>query len=56
MTERTKDTRGEDPRDPERRPGVPPHQPDDPEKDQVDQNAEESFPSSDPPATGGPGV
>ena len=56
VTERRRDTSGEDPRDPERRPGVPPHQPDDPERDPVDERAEESFPSSDPPATGGPGV
>jgi hypothetical protein len=56
MSERPRDGQGEDPRDPERRPGVPPHQPDDPDKDRVDRSAEESFPSSDPPATGGPGV
>ena len=56
VTERRRDTSGEDPRDPERRPGVPPHQPDDPQKDPVDERAEESFPSSDPPSTGAPGV
>lgn len=42
-----------------RKPGVPPHQPqpDDAAPDErVDEGAEESFPSSDPPATGGPGI
>jgi hypothetical protein len=40
-------------------PGVPPHQPplDGEDEDEVaDEGAEESFPSSDPPATGGPGL
>jgi hypothetical protein len=45
-------------REEERRPGVPPHQPhfrpgrDDP----VDEELEESFPSSDPPSRGSPGL
>lgn len=43
-----------------REPGVPPHQPaldDDPsDQERRDEEAEESFPSSDPPATGGPGI
>ena len=43
--------------DEEREPGVPPHQPAPGEDgDRVDEGAEESFPSSDPPATGGPGI
>ncbi|WP_217913906.1 hypothetical protein [Miltoncostaea marina] len=44
--------------EPERRPGVPPHQPppQTSDADRVDEGSEESFPSSDPPATGGPGV
>ena len=44
--------------DSDRNPGVPPHQPspDDAGKDEVEEEAEESFPSSDPPSTGGPGV
>jgi hypothetical protein len=46
----------DDPRD--REPGVPPHQPppEEQERDRADEGAEESFPSSDPPATGGPGI
>lgn len=43
----------------ERAPGVPPHQPpaaDEEPGDRVEEGAEESFPSSDPPSTGGPGV
>lgn len=41
-----------------RAPGVPPHQPPAEERpgDEQDERAEETFPSSDPPATGGPGV
>lgn len=41
-----------------REPGVPPHQPAfDPERgDLVDEELEESFPSSDPPASGSPGL
>lgn len=47
----------EDPAREERSPGVPPHQPErDAAREQVEEEAEESFPSSDPPATGGPGV
>ena len=52
----TRDPEAED----EREPGVPPHQPamdEDPdEQERRDEEAEESFPSSDPPATGGPGI
>jgi hypothetical protein len=42
----------------DREPGVPPHQPspEDSQKDEVQEEDEESFPSSDPPSTGGPGV
>ncbi len=41
----------------EREPGVPPHQPPAEEgDDEVGEGTEESFPSSDPPATGGPGI
>ena len=42
----------------QRTPGVPPHQPPAEEHpgDEHDERAEETFPSSDPPATGGPGV
>jgi hypothetical protein len=40
-------------------PGVPPHEPardrDVPRDKEVDEASEESFPSSDPPALGGPG-
>ena len=41
-----------------RKPGVPPHQPPPEEHpgDEQDERAEETFPSSDPPATGGPGI
>jgi hypothetical protein len=44
--------------DGDRTPGVPPHQPspDETEKDEVEEEAEESFPSSDPPSTGGAGL
>ncbi len=31
-------------------------EPDEPGKDEVDEQGEESFPSSDPPATGGPAI
>lgn len=43
---------------PDREPGVPPHQPppDEGSRERGDEGAEESFPSSDPPATGGPGI
>lgn len=46
------------PNEDDRVPGVPPHQPPpDPEKDDpVDEVAEESFPGSDAPSTGGPGL
>lgn len=41
----------------DRRPGVPPHQPDPgPGRDRVEEEAEESFPSSDPPPSGSPGI
>jgi hypothetical protein len=41
----------------DREPGVPPHEPPvEEDEDRVDEDARESFPSSDPPATGGPGV
>jgi len=41
----------------DREPGVPPHQPPaDDRDDAADEGSEESFPSSDPPATGGPGI
>lgn len=58
MNERPRDSQGQDPEDPERKPGVPPHQPPPARrgKDPEDEISEESFPSSDPPATGGPGV
>ncbi|MBJ7457254.1 MAG: hypothetical protein JHC74_14455 [Thermoleophilia bacterium] len=50
----------DDPREGPRPPGVPPHQPPLPdghdEQDRRDEEAEQSFPSSDPPATGGPGI
>lgn len=49
----------DDRRDPERErePGVPPHQPAAGDGgDAVEEATEESFPSSDPPATGGPGI
>lgn len=43
-----------------REPGVPPHQPPladgEDEQERVDEEAEQSFPSSDPPAQGGPGI
>ena len=44
--------------DPERPPGVPPHQPPPEEagKDEIEEEDEVSFPSSDPPSTGGPGL
>ena len=53
-----KDPRPEEAAPADREPGVPPHQPspDDSEKDEVQEEDEESFPSSDPPSTGGPGV
>jgi hypothetical protein len=48
------------PREGPRPPGVPPHQPPLPEggdeEDRLDEEAEQSFPSSDPPAHGGPGI
>lgn len=50
---------GKDAEDAERKPGVPPHQPPlDSEEGTgtLDEMSEESFPSSDPPAGGGPGV
>ena len=52
------DPRPEDAPPADREPGVPLHQPspDDSEKDDVQEEDEESFPSSDPPSTGGPGV
>ncbi len=37
-------------------PKVPVTPPDPEEKDLVDEQGEESFPASDPPETGGPGV
>jgi hypothetical protein len=40
----------------EREPGVPPHQPEGGEQGEVEEGGEESFPSSDPPSTGGPGI
>lgn len=42
----------------DRTPGVPPHQPspEDERKDEVQEEDEESFPSSDAPSTGGPGL
>jgi len=43
-----------------RPPGVPPHQPPLPEgqdeQDRLDEESEQSFPSSDPPGNGGPGI
>lgn len=40
--------------------GVPPHQPPLPEgqdeQDRLDEESEQSFPSSDPPGNGGPGI
>jgi hypothetical protein len=46
------------PDEPERRPGVPPHQPafNPDEDDLIDEELEESFPSSDPPSHGSPGL
>lgn len=41
--------------DEDRTPGVPPHQPAE-EGERIDEGSEESFPSSDPPSTGGPGI
>lgn len=51
------DPREQNRQDEPREPGVPPHQPA-PEDvpDRVEEGGEESFPSSDPPATGGPGI
>ncbi len=50
----------ETPANDDRAPGVPPHQPRpdtaENEDERVEEGAEESFPSSDPPATGGPGI
>lgn len=41
----------------ERAPGIPPHEPAPREgDDEQDERARESFPGSDPPGTGGPGV
>lgn len=44
--------KGQEPSDPERTPGVPPHQPPpgDDEERKIDETLEESFPSSDPPS------
>lgn len=46
--------------EPEREPGVPPNQPPlaegEDEQERVDEKGEESFPGSDPPAQGGPGI
>lgn len=39
---------------PERKPGVPPHEPPAEGRDEVDVGSEESMPASDPPAHGGP--
>ncbi len=40
-----------------RAPGVPPHEPTPRDgDDEQDERSRESFPSSDPPSTGGPGV
>lgn len=48
----------QDSRDEPRTPGVPPHQPPfgGDEEDLVEEQLEESFPSSDPPSTGSPGL
>lgn len=50
----------DDPREGPRPPGVPPHQPPLPdgedEQERLDEQAEQSFPSSDPPGEGGPGI
>jgi len=57
VSEQRPDRPGQAPSDPEREPGVP-HQPP-PEKDEggrAQESSEESFPSSDPPSTGGPGI
>lgn len=55
MSEERPVRRGPD--DPERRPGVPPHQaPPETAREREDEEVEESFPSSDPPATGAPGI
>ena len=59
MSEDPPDRQGQRPEDPERKPGVPPHQPpphERREREDEDEELEESFPSSDPPATGGPGI
>lgn len=57
MNERPRDSKGQDPEDPERKPGIPPHQPPPKgDREESDEDAKESFPSSDPPSTGGPGV
>lgn len=46
--------------DPVPEPGVPPHQPPMPdgedEQERLDEEGEQSFPGSDPPAEGGPGI
>lgn len=52
-------TRPQDEDDETRRPGVPPHQPpagSDEQGDVVEEGSEESFPSSDPPSEGSPGI
>lgn len=38
----------------QKRPAPP--DPEEPAEDEVDEQGEESFPASDPPATGGPGI
>ena len=51
-----KDRRENEP-DEDRAPGVPPHQPAKEDGESApDEAGEESFPSSDPPSTGGPGI